>query len=107
MKEEIANRLGSVFAGLFLFFFGLPFTLVPFMMYNDGVIDPDFPIASLFMICFVLPFLAGGLLIQYLGLNMMRGGDRGRKEAIQMPELLSLGPNESDGADSEGWWTEK
>ena len=52
MREETVGRIGSMFFGLFLFFFGLPFTLVPFMMLSDGVIDPDYPFESLFMIIF-------------------------------------------------------
>ena len=76
MREETVNRIGSMFVGLFLFFFGLPFTLVPVMMLSDGVIDPDYPFESLFMIVFSIPFLMAGLFVQLLGLKMIRGRDR-------------------------------
>ena len=75
MNEETVGRIGSMFAGLFLFFFGLPFTLTPFMILSDGVIDPDYPLESLFMIAFTIPFLRGGLLVQFLGLSMIRGSN--------------------------------
>ncbi len=47
MREETVNRIGSMFFGLLLFFFGLPFTLVPLMMLSWGEIDPDYPFESL------------------------------------------------------------
>ena len=73
MREETVGRIGSMFFGLFLFFFGLHFTLVPFMMLSDGVIDPDYPFESLFMIVFSIPFLMAGLFVQLLGLKMISG----------------------------------
>ena len=76
MREETVGRIGSMFVGLFLFFFGLPFTLVPFMMLSDGVIDPDYPFESLFMIVFSIPFLMAGLFVQFFGLKIISGGIR-------------------------------
>ena len=34
-SESIGNRITKIIAGVFLFFFGLPFTLVPFMILGD------------------------------------------------------------------------
>ena len=76
MREETVGRIGSMFFGLFLFFFGLPFTLVPFMMLSDGIIDPDYPFESLFMIVFSIPFLMAGLFVQLFGLKVISGRTR-------------------------------
>ena len=73
MREETVNRIGSMFFGLFLFFFGLPFTLVPLMMLSWGEIDPDYPFESLLMIIFSIPFLMAGLFVQLLGLKVISG----------------------------------
>ena len=73
MREETVNRIGSMFFGLFLFFFGLPFTLVPLMMFSWGEIDPDYPFESLLMIIFSIPFLMAGLFIQLFGLKVISG----------------------------------
>ena len=71
--EITGNRIGSIIFGLFLFFFGLPFTLVPFMILGDGMLDPDYPFESLFMIVFTIPFLLAGLGVQFLGLSAIFG----------------------------------
>ena len=76
MREENVGRIGSMFFGLFLFFFGLPFTLVPFMMLSDGIIDPDYPFEALFMIVFSIPFLMAGLFVQLFGLKVISGRTR-------------------------------
>ena len=126
MREETVNRIGSVFFGLFLFFFGLPFTLVPLMMFSWGEIDPDYPFESLFMIIFSIPFLMAGLLVQFLGLSMISGGIRGTTDTTPIPRELPPGTGQDwiegsnpileemrrrrvseDESNSEGWWTEK
>ena len=122
MREETVNRIGSMFFGLFLFFFGLPFTLVPLMMLSWGEIDPDYPIESLFMIIFSIPFLMAGLLVQFLALSMISGGLRGTTDTTPIPRELPSGTGEGsnpileemrrrrvseDESNSEGWWTEK
>ena len=101
MNEETVGRIGSMFAGLFLFFFGLPFTLAPFMILSDGVIDPDYPLESLFMIAFTIPFLMGGLLVQFLGLSMIRGGLSGTVEPTSIPREL---PPSLVVPEEKGWW---
>ncbi len=126
MREETVNRIGSMFFGLFLFFFGLPFTLVPLMMFSWGEIDPDYPFESLFMIVFTIPFLMAGLLVQFLGLSMIGGRLRGTTDTTPIPRELPPGTGQDwiegsnpileemrrrrvseDESNSEGWWTEK
>ena len=126
MREETVNRIGSMFFGLFLFFFGLPFTLVPLMMVSWGEIDPDYPFESLFMIIFSIPFLMAGLLVQFLALSMRSGGIRGTTDTTPIPRELPPGTGQDwiegsnpileemrrrrvseDESNSEGWWTEK
>ena len=126
MREETVNRIGSMFFGLFLFFFGLPFTLVPLMMLSWGEIDPDYPFESLFMIIFSIPFLMAGLLVQFFALSMIRGGIRGATDTTPIPRELPPGTGQDwiegsnpileemrrrrvseDESNSEGWWTEK
>ena len=126
MREETVNRIGSMFFGLFLFFFGLPFTLVPLMMLSWGEIDPDYPFESLLMIIFTIPFLMAGLLVQFLALSMISGGLRGTTDTTPIPRELPPGTGQDwiegsnpileemrrrrvseDESNSEGWWTEK
>ena len=126
MREETVNRIGSMFFGLFLFFFGLPFTLVPLMMLSWGEIDPDYPFESLFMIIFSIPFLMAGLFVQFLGLRVISGGLRGTADTTPIPRELPPGTGQDwiegsnpileemrrrrvseDESNSEGWWTEK
>ena len=126
MREETVNRIGSMFFGLLLFFFGLPFTLVPLMMLSWGEIDPDYPVESLFMIIFSIPFLMAGLAVNFLGLSMISGGIRGTTDTTPIPRELPPGTGQDwvegsnpileemrrrrgseDESNSEGWWTEK
>lgn len=59
------ERLGAAFSGGFLFLFGFPFTLAPFMIlpnvYGEGIV------LNVFIVCFTLPFLCAGLLVQFAG----------------------------------------
>ena len=126
MREETVNRIGSMFFGVFLFFFGLPFTLVPLMMLSWGEIDPDYPFESLGMIIFSIPFLMAGLAVNFLGLSMISGGLRGTTDTTPTPRELPPGTGQDwiegsnpileemrrrrvseDESNSEGWWTEK
>ena len=126
MREETVNRIGSMFFGLLLFFFGLPFTLVPLMLLSWGEIDPDYPFESLFMIIFSIPFLMAGLFVQFFGLSMIRRGSRGTADTAPIPRELPPGTGQDwiegsnpileemrrlrvseDESNSEGWWTEK
>ena len=126
MREETVGRIGSMFFGLFLFFFGLPFTLVPLMMLSWGEIDPDYPFESLFMIIFSIPFLMAGLAVNFVGLSMLWGGLVGASDPTPTPRELPPGTGQDwiegsnpileemrrrrvseDESNSEGWWTEK
>ena len=126
MREETVNRIGSMFFGLFLFFFGLPFTLVPLMMFSWGEIDPDYPFESLLMIIFSIPFLMAGLAVNFVGLSMLWGGLVGASDPTPTPRELPPGTGQDwiegsnpileemrrrrvseDESNSEGWWTEK
>ena len=87
------NRIGSIIFGSFLFFFGLPFTLVPFMLFSDGVIDINYPFESLFMIAFSIPFLMAGLFVQFLGLSAMMSTFRTPVGPGSIPRKLPPGPD--------------
>ena len=127
MREETVGRIGSMFSGLFLFFFGLPFTLTPFLILDwEGGYDPDYPFESLFMLIFSIPFLMAGLFVQFFGLSMISGGLRGTADTTPIPRELPPGTGQDwiegsnpileemrrrrvseDESNSEGWWTEK
>ena len=107
MREETVNRIGSMFFGVFLFFFGLPFTLVPLMMLSWGEIDPDYPFESLGMIIFSIPFLMAGLAVNFLGLSIVWGGLVGDSDPTPTPRELPPSTGEEDESDSERWWTEE
>tara|TARA_B110000444_G_scaffold254894_1_gene288191 strand:+ start:16994 stop:17410 length:417 start_codon:yes stop_codon:yes gene_type:complete len=67
---EPTQRLGAVLSGIFLICFGMPFTLVPFL-----ILPPIFGesvMLSIFMICFSLPFLFAGLMVQVGGCISLR-----------------------------------
>ena len=74
MREENVGRIGSMFFGLFLFFFGLPFTMMPFFFYQlnrEGLASNTFE--SIFFYAVSIPFMMFGLFTQSVGLRMMRG----------------------------------
>ena len=56
----------SLVMGIFMFFFGLPFTSVPFLILSD--IGFELSPEMFFMIAFTLPFLLAGLFVQTLGI---------------------------------------
>ena len=107
MREETVNRIGLMFFGLFLFFFGLPFTLVPLMMLSWGEIDPDYPFESLGMIIFSIPFLMAGLAVNFLGLSIVWGGLVGSSDPTPTPRELPPSTGEEDESNPERWWTEE
>ena len=92
--EITGNRIGSVIFGSFLFFFGLPFTLVPFMVLGEqGMLDPDYPFQSLFMVAFTIPFLLAGLFVQFLGLSAIMSIFRSTIDPKSIPRKLPPGPD--------------
>ena len=56
------ERVGAALSGVFLFFFGFPFTLVPFMILAE--VYGESMMLNIFVLCFSLPFLCAGLLVQ-------------------------------------------
>lgn len=91
--ESTGNRIGSIIFGLFFFFFGLPFTLVPFMILGDGMLDPDYPFETLFMIAFTIPFLIAGLFVQFIGLSAIMAAFRSPVDPGSIPRKLPPGPD--------------
>ena len=107
MEGETMERIMQMFFGLFLFFFGLPFTLAPFMILSDGAIDPAYPFESVFMIVFTIPFLMAGLAVNFFGLTIVRGGLVGASDPTPTPRELPPSTGEEDESSSERWWTEE
>jgi len=85
-------KIPQILGGIFFFCFGLPFTLVPFIMFFDGAIDPAYPGESLFLIAFSLPFLLAGLAVQSMGLAAIRWAFVATKDPTLAPRLGKIGP---------------
>ena len=85
-------RIPEFFGGLFIFSFGLPFTLVPFIMFSDGVFVPEDPVFTVFMIAFSLPFLLAGLGMNLTGLAAIRWAIFAPKDPTSAPRLGKIGP---------------
>lgn len=65
------EKIGTILVGLFFFCFGLPFTMVPFMMLSDGAFDIDYLGVSIFMLAFASPFFLAGIGMNFMGLRMI------------------------------------
>ena len=92
-SESIGERIGQIIGGVFLFFFGLPFTLVPFMILGD-MRGPDAGLSeSIFLTAFSIPFLLAGLLVQFMGLTIILGAFRGTIDPESIPRKLPPGPD--------------
>ena len=65
-----SQRLGSAISGVFLFFFGMPFTLAPLFIL-PGVFGESVML-SIFMVCFSIPFLLAGITVQITALMAFR-----------------------------------
>ena len=120
MNSEIHTvpRVVSIFLGLFFMSFGLPFALVPFMMISDGVIDPNYPFESLFMLAFSSPFFLAGTGIMYMGARAVLMGIRGEEttpdakfvhpESVDEPEYqIDIDKFDPPEPGEEGWWEEE
>ena len=84
-RMEPGERFAAMFGGTFLFFFGLPFTLVPVMMWGTilGVGSTGMeeePVGFLIALCFPIPFAMAGLAVQFLGVKSVRAGLKGETE---------------------------
>ncbi|MDG1533863.1 MAG: hypothetical protein P8Q35_05450 [Candidatus Thalassarchaeaceae archaeon] len=117
-ESDTVPRVVSIFSGLFFMSFGLPFALVPFMMISDGVIDPDYPFESLFMLAFSSPFFLAGTGIMYMGARVVLMGIRGEEttpdEKFVHPESVDdpgsqIDIDEFDPLEpgKDGWWEEE
>ena len=72
-SNSIVNRIGQIIFGVILFFFGLPFTLAPFIILGEVSLGIDNLFESVFMIGFAIPFLLAGLGVQFIGLIAIFG----------------------------------
>jgi len=89
----IGERIGSIIGGVFLFFFGLPFTLAPFMILGD-MRGPDAGLGdAIFLTAFSVPFLLAGLLVQFLGLGSILGAFRSTIDPESIPRKIPPGPD--------------
>ena len=84
-RMEPGERFAAMFGGTFLFFFGLPFTLVPVMMWgtifgvgSTGMTEE--PFGFLIALCFPIPFAMAGLAVQFFGIKAFRVGLKGETE---------------------------
>ena len=89
------QRIGAGLFGLFLVCFGMPFTLVPFMILPEilamGDIGP-----SIFLVCFTIPFLLAGLAVQYFGISAIRLAINPNSEKAQKTfSQMNSGTNDS------------
>ena len=75
-EDEKSPNMSVIFGGAVLLFFGLPFTLTPFFIYQlwESMFNSDGTfILLLILISFAIVILMFGLFIQITGLAMMRG----------------------------------
>lgn len=84
-RMEPGERFAAMFGGTFLFFFGLPFTLVPVMMWGTifgvgGTGMEEEPFGFLIALCFPIPFAMAGLAVQFFGIKAFRVGLKGETE---------------------------
>ena len=117
-ESDTVPRVVSIFSGLFFMSFGLPVALVPFMMISDGVIDPDYPFESLFMLAFSSPFFLAGTGIMYMGARVVLMGIRGEEttpdekfvhpESVDEPESqIDIDEFDPPEPGKDGWWEEE
>ena len=75
-----SQRLGGVLMGIFLMTFGLPFILLPTMIWSEvgssGGLD-------LLLICFPLPFIMAGGFVMFMGGNLLIMALKGEAPAGQ------------------------
>ena len=89
----IGERIGQIIGGVFAFFFGLPFTLVPFMILGD-MRGMDAGLSeTIFLTAFAIPFSLVGLLVQFMGLSAMFGWISTKEDPGSIPRKLPPGPD--------------
>ena len=100
--ESSIEKIGMIFVGLFFFCFGLPFTMVPFMMLSDGIFDLDYLGASIFMLAFSAPFFLAGIGMNYMGLRMISKAIITSEDSISNSNMFPVGTlNEWEGMNME------
>ena len=100
--ESSIEKIGMIFVGLFFFCFGLPFTMVPFMMLSDGIFDLDYLGASIFMLAFSAPFFLAGIGMNYMGLRMISKAIITSEDSISNSNMFPVGTlNEWEGMNIE------
>ena len=76
----LSHRLGGVLMGIFLMTFGLPFILLPTMIWTEvgssGGLD-------LLLICFPIPFIMAGGFVMFMGGNLLIMALKGEAPAGQ------------------------
>ena len=100
--ESSIEKIGMIFVGLFFFCFGLPFTMVPFMMLSDGIFDLDYLGVSIFMLAFSAPFFLAGIGMNYMGLRMISKAIITSEDSISNSNMFPVGTlNEWEGMNME------
>ena len=80
------GRIGEIFMGAVIFFFALPFTLMPFFFYQlEGLANNTFEL--IFFYAFSIPFMMIGLFFQWIGLRVMRGTMEWWKGSFESQDL--------------------
>ena len=92
-SESIAERITQFFGGVFLFFFGLPFTLVPFLIFGEFRGMDAGLFETIFLTAFAIPFFLVGLLVQFMGLSAMFGWISNEEDPGSIPRKLPPGPD--------------
>lgn len=112
MDEDLVNigdppsgRIQGTIFGLFLLAFGMPFTLVPLLIFGDGSMDIS-SFAGVLMVFFTLPFVGAGLLVQFIGISIIRVGlnPHSKKNTDRLSKVLGQQPHE---AHEEYWRTDR
>ncbi len=118
VKVGLGQRFGAIFMGLFLFSFGMPFTLTPLMIFGDVGASYMDPFELLFLCAFTLPFLLAGLGVQYMGIRTILMGIRGEvttpdakfvyPESVDEPEYQTdIDKFDPPEPGKDGWWEEE
>ena len=80
------GRIGEIFMGAVIFFFALPFTLMPFFFYQlEGLANNTFEL--IFFYAFSIPFMMIGLFFQWTGLRLMRGTMEWGKGSVESLDM--------------------
>ena len=100
-EDSPSGRIQGTIFGLFLLAFGMPFTLVPLLIFGDGSMDIA-SFAGLFMVCFTLPFVGAGLFVQFIGFSIIRVGlnPHNKKNTDRLSRVLGQQPHN----DHEEYW---